>query len=73
MDFYWPGIGSLEISFESPKTASLRFNPAWPQDGRSEAAQASEEIDNPTTPEKAETRSSKWPCDLRKACESEDN
>ena len=70
MDFYWPGIGSLEISFESPKTASLRFNPAWPQDGRSEA---SEEIDNPTTPEKAETRSSKWPCDLRKACESEDN
>lgn len=69
-DFNWPGIGSLEIDFGSPKRATLRFNPSWPSEGRSEAAQGPEAIDHPPTPEKSETRFSRRPSDLRGACES---
>ena len=73
LDFNGPGIGSLEICFGGPRTATLRFAPELPQESRSEAAQEPSTIDHPTTPGETETRSSRRPCDLRKACESEDN
>ena len=42
VDFNWPGIGSLEICFGSPRTATLRFAPELPQESRSEAHKSPE-------------------------------
>ena len=50
LDFNGPGIGSLEICFGGPRTATLRFAPELPQESRSEAAQEPSTIDHPTTP-----------------------